>query len=116
MSLLQGRKTLIRIPNSKPSQITTRSMGVDKIEWSSQSGGAKAKNAVEAGVDGGDKLYVARAKHEGATVPGKLHMGHTHVYIPYNGAEVRFFCFFLIYKIVTKSYRSLNNVYYVHCR
>ncbi|CAG7630227.1 unnamed protein product, partial [Allacma fusca] len=32
--------------------------------------------------------YVARAYHEGAVIPGKLHVSHSHVYIPYDMKEV----------------------------
>ncbi|ODM93865.1 Natterin-3 [Orchesella cincta] len=59
-----------------------------QITWVPKSHGGHAKFAVHAGIDSGNKLYVARAHHFGGIVPGKLHIGHSHVYIPYNGLEV----------------------------
>ncbi|CAL8093836.1 unnamed protein product [Orchesella dallaii] len=63
-------------------------MGLDKLEWRPASGGDVPKDAMHAGVDGGEKVYVARAHHEGCIIPGKLHKTHSHVYIPYNMKEV----------------------------
>jgi len=59
-----------------------------RLEWVSQSGGAYPPYAVHAGVDSDNELYVARAHHEGAIVPGKLHVTHSSIYIAYNMAEV----------------------------
>lgn len=58
------------------------------IQWVPKSGGSHAKFAVHAGLDSGKKLYVARAHHNGGIVPGKLHIGHSSVYIPFDGKEV----------------------------
>jgi len=63
-------------------------MGKEYLEWVSASSGRHPKDSVRAGYDSGEKVYVARAHHEGAIVPGKLHNGHSHVYIPYNMVEV----------------------------
>jgi len=63
-------------------------MGKTSLEWVSASGGKHPKDSVRAGYDSGEKVYVVRAHHEGATTPGKLHNGHSHVYIPYNMTEV----------------------------
>ena len=60
-------------------------------DWVSSEGGQHPKFGVHAGIDGGNKLYVIRAHHEGAVVPGKLHMGHTHAYIAYDMKEVPVF-------------------------
>jgi len=57
------------------------------ISWVPQSGGDRPKFAVHAGIDEGAKLFVARAHHDGALVPGKLHVGHSSIYIPYNMKE-----------------------------
>lgn len=59
-----------------------------KISWISKSNGAHAEFAVQAGIDSGKKLYVARAHHAGGVIPGKLHIGHPHIYIPYGGQEI----------------------------
>jgi hypothetical protein len=71
-------------------------MPKETLEWIDSSNGSHPKDSVRAGYDSGEKVYVARAHHEGAIVPGKLHNGHSHVYIPYNMAEV------FIHAFVTK--------------
>lgn len=43
-------------------------------------------NAVPGGFDN-EQLYVARAQHEGALIPGKLVPSHGVVYVPWGGAE-----------------------------
>lgn len=58
------------------------------ITWIPSSNGAHAKFAVHAGMDSGKKLYVARAHHSGGVIPGKLHIGHSNVYIPFDGQEI----------------------------
>ncbi len=63
-------------------------MGLDNLTWCAASGGDKPKDAITAGVDSGNKVYVARAHHEGIIIPGKLHKTHDVVYIPYNMKEV----------------------------
>jgi hypothetical protein len=57
-------------------------------EWIPMEGGNHPKFGVHAGIDSGNKLYVARAHHQGAMVPGKLHISHSHCYIPYDSVEV----------------------------
>ncbi|CAG7787162.1 unnamed protein product [Allacma fusca] len=64
-----------------------------RCEWVAMEGGSHPKFGVHAGIDSGNKLYVARAHHEGAIVPGKLHISHSHVYIPYNMEEVPVFSY-----------------------
>lgn len=61
------------------------------LEWVSKSNGdyvSSGSGGVHAGIDSSNALYVARAHHEGAIVPGKLHVSHNSIYIPYNMAEV----------------------------
>jgi len=58
------------------------------IQWLPSRGGQAAPYAVPAGLDSGRELYVIRAYHEGGTVPGKLHVGHSSAYIAYAGNEV----------------------------
>lgn len=59
------------------------------LQWVPKSNGEYVDNGgVHAGVDSGNELYVARAYHEGAIVPGKLHVTHSSIYIPYNMSEV----------------------------
>jgi len=63
-------------------------MGKAHLEWVAASGGSHPEDSIRAGIDSGEKVYVARAHHEGVTVPGKLHNTHSHVYIPFNMVEV----------------------------
>lgn len=63
-------------------------MGLDHLEWVPASGGDVPKDAIRAGVDSGNKCYVARAHMEGGLIPGKLHKTHSSVYIPFNMKEV----------------------------
>jgi len=63
-------------------------MGLDTLAWVPASGGDKPKEAIHAGIDSGNKCFVARAHHEGGIIPGKLHKTHDVVYIPYDGKEV----------------------------
>ncbi|XP_035701025.1 uncharacterized protein LOC110861924 isoform X2 [Folsomia candida] len=58
------------------------------LQWVAMSRGSFPKFAVEAGIDSGKKLYVARASHAGGVVPGKLHVGHSSAYIAYDGKEI----------------------------
>ena len=60
----------------------------DQLEWKSASSGDCPKYGIHAGVDSGNKCFVARAHMEGGVIPGKLHKTHTSVYIPYDGKEV----------------------------
>lgn len=55
--------------------------------WVPASNGQVPPNALEGGVDGSEQIYVARAKYEGALIPGKLVPSHGCVYIPWGGAE-----------------------------
>ncbi|KAG4077532.1 hypothetical protein HA402_002959 [Bradysia odoriphaga] len=59
------------------------------LYWVPKSNGEYVESGgVHAGTDSGNELFVARAYHEGAVVPGKLHVSHSSVYIPYNMSEV----------------------------
>lgn len=44
-------------------------------------------NALHGGFDSGEQLYIARARHEGDLIPGKLHPSHGVTYIAYAGGE-----------------------------
>ncbi|XP_013188721.2 uncharacterized protein LOC106133515 isoform X1 [Amyelois transitella] len=56
--------------------------------WADASGGQVPPGAVVGGQDAsGEPLYVARAVHEGATVPGKLVASHGCAYVPWGGQE-----------------------------
>jgi len=58
------------------------------IQWIPMRGGQSPPFATQAGLDSGRELYVIRGFHQGGTIPGKLHVGHTSAYIGYNGEEI----------------------------
>ncbi|XP_015586318.1 uncharacterized protein LOC107263519 isoform X1 [Cephus cinctus] len=54
--------------------------------WVDASGGMVPPGAIVGGQDD-EPLYVGRAYHEGALIPGKVKPGHAVCYIPWGGAE-----------------------------
>lgn len=54
--------------------------------WVPSSGGQVPSDAIEGGIDG-EPIFVARAQHEGALIPGKLVPSHACAYIPWGGGE-----------------------------
>ncbi|CAD7078763.1 unnamed protein product [Hermetia illucens] len=54
--------------------------------WVPASGGQVPPEAVPGGMDG-EQLYIARARHESALIPGKLVPSHGVAYISWGGAE-----------------------------
>jgi hypothetical protein len=58
------------------------------IEWVQMSDGEHPAYAIQAGIDSGSQLFVARAFHEGGMIPGKLHDGHSSAYVAYGGEEI----------------------------
>ncbi|XP_014232708.1 C3 and PZP-like alpha-2-macroglobulin domain-containing protein 8 isoform X1 [Trichogramma pretiosum] len=55
--------------------------------WCDAQAGAIPDNAVLAGQDGDEALYVGRAEHEGALIPGKVVPGHGVCYVAWGGEE-----------------------------
>lgn len=55
--------------------------------WCQISDGVIPPTAVEGGNDGGEPLYVGRANHEGALLPGKVKPSHTVCYVAWGGGE-----------------------------
>lgn len=55
--------------------------------WVPASNGQVPPNSMEGGFNGSEQLYVARARHEGDLIPGKLHPSHGVCYIAYGGGE-----------------------------
>lgn len=56
--------------------------------WVDASGGQVPPGAVQGGQDvSGEPLFVIRASHEGAMLPGKLVPSHGCAYIPWGGKE-----------------------------
>lgn len=57
-------------------------------KWIPSSNGSVPPNAVTAGTDvSGELIYVARAAHEGALIPGKLVPSHRVAYVAWGGRE-----------------------------
>ncbi|XP_062548424.1 uncharacterized protein LOC134213403 isoform X2 [Armigeres subalbatus] len=59
----------------------------DAACWVPASNGEIPPNAVVGGADGED-MYIARAQHEGAIIPGKLLASHGSAYVAWGGAEI----------------------------
>jgi hypothetical protein len=57
------------------------------VQWVPASGGSVPEGAFVGGEDNGAKVYVTRASHEGALLPGKLVEGHACAYVPWGGEE-----------------------------
>jgi len=57
------------------------------VKWVAASGGEVPEGALVGGEDNGNALYVSRAEHSGATIPGKLLGDHGVSYIPWGGEE-----------------------------
>lgn len=55
--------------------------------WVPATSGQVPPSSIQAGQDNGEPLYVARAQHEGALIPGKLVSSHGCAYIAWGGAE-----------------------------
>lgn len=71
-------------PPGYPSAPAAGGTGV----WVDATAGQVPPGAVAGGQDvSGEALYVARAPHEGALIPGKLVASHGCAYIPWGGQE-----------------------------
>ena len=57
-----------------------------EVAWVPSQAGVVPPNAVMGGFDN-ENLYVGRAQHEGAVIPGKIVSSHGVCYIPWGGAE-----------------------------
>ncbi|XP_048510567.1 uncharacterized protein LOC105687542 isoform X4 [Athalia rosae] len=55
--------------------------------WVDAAGGQVPPGALAGGQDGGEPLFVARAQHQGALIPGKLKPSHNVCYIAWGGQE-----------------------------
>lgn len=76
---------VIEAPKSEPG------WNIDNIQtgpaqWVAATGGEIPPNAIPAGIDN-EQLYVGRANHEGALLPGKVVPSHGVCYVPWGGAE-----------------------------
>nr|XP_016927675.1 C3 and PZP-like alpha-2-macroglobulin domain-containing protein 8 [Drosophila suzukii] len=55
--------------------------------WVPAANGEVPPNALEGGFDSSEQLYIARARHEGDLIPGKLHPSHGVTYVAWGGGE-----------------------------
>uniref|UniRef100_A0A336MNG9 CSON001653 protein n=1 Tax=Culicoides sonorensis TaxID=179676 RepID=A0A336MNG9_CULSO len=73
---------------SAPVAAMLTSPGSGVPNWVVVNGGEIPPNAVQGGLDiDGAPLYIGRANHEGAVIPGKVVPTHGVCYIPWGGAE-----------------------------
>ncbi|XP_032681078.1 C3 and PZP-like alpha-2-macroglobulin domain-containing protein 8 isoform X3 [Odontomachus brunneus] len=78
---------LIEDPDATPSApMEVRGVDAGSECWCDASGGMVPPGAVEGGNDG-ETLFVGRARHEGALIPGKVKPGHCVCYVAWGGAE-----------------------------
>ena len=59
----------------------------NQVNWVSGSNGWHPEGAVKAGTDHGVPIFVARARHQGCLIPGKLHPAYKTAYVPWGGVE-----------------------------
>lgn len=80
-------KNMIIDPGTAPSApLDTAKLDAGSACWCDASGGMVPPGAVEGGNDG-EPLFVGRARHEGALIPGKVKPGHSVCYIAWGGEE-----------------------------
>ncbi|XP_067210241.1 C3 and PZP-like alpha-2-macroglobulin domain-containing protein 8 isoform X3 [Linepithema humile] len=78
---------LIEDPGTAPSApLDTARLDAGSAYWCDASSGMVPPGAVEGGNDG-EPLFVGRARHEGALIPGKVKPGHSVCYIAWGGEE-----------------------------
>ncbi|XP_029165549.1 uncharacterized protein LOC114936495 isoform X3 [Nylanderia fulva] len=78
---------LIEDPGATPSApVEVRGLDAGSACWCDASGGMVPPDAVEGGNDDGP-LFVGRAHHEGALIPGKVKPSHSVCYVAWGGEE-----------------------------
>ncbi|EGI57249.1 C3 and PZP-like alpha-2-macroglobulin domain-containing protein 8 [Acromyrmex echinatior] len=76
-----------KYPSTTPSApAEVRGLDAGSVSWCDASGGMIPPDAVEGGQDE-EPLFVGRAHHEGALIPGKVKPGHSVCYVAWGGAE-----------------------------
>nr|CAD7573543.1 unnamed protein product [Timema californicum] len=77
-----------RVPVAQPGWNVPASVAPSggSATWVDAAGGEVPPNSVPGGFDN-EQVYVARARHEGALLPGKLVPSHGVCYVPWGGAE-----------------------------
>lgn len=74
-------------PGTTPSApLEVRGLDAGSVCWCDASGGMVPPDAVEGGKDD-EPLFVGRAQHEGALIPGKVKPSHSVCYVAWGGAE-----------------------------
>jgi len=73
-------------PNVEASQ-GARPTQENHLRWVRGSNGTLPEDAFKAGLDHGVPIFVARVRHQGDLVPGKLHPGYKTVFVPWGGGE-----------------------------
>ncbi|XP_018343738.1 PREDICTED: C3 and PZP-like alpha-2-macroglobulin domain-containing protein 8 isoform X2 [Trachymyrmex septentrionalis] len=74
-------------PSTTPSApAEVRGLDAGSVCWCDAAGGMVPPDAVEGGHDE-EPLFVGRAHHEGALIPGKVKPGHSVCYVAWGGAE-----------------------------
>ncbi|XP_075215562.1 uncharacterized protein LOC142321402 isoform X1 [Lycorma delicatula] len=81
-----GNKFIPLAPKSEPGWNLDNIESTGPAKWTAASGGEIPPNAIPAGIDN-EQLYVGRANHEGAILPGKVVPSHGVCYVPWGGAE-----------------------------
>lgn len=80
-------KDVIADPGTTPSApLEVRGLDAGSTCWCDASGGMVPPDAVEGGNDDGP-LFVGRAHHEGALIPGKVKPSHSVCYVAWGGEE-----------------------------
>lgn len=82
----EGSPTAPSAP-SAPAMGFAPPVGSGPGHWVPAQNGEIPPEAVQAGFDGSEQLYIARTQHEGDVIPGKLHPSHGVCYVAWGGAE-----------------------------
>lgn len=77
---------LIEDPSAPSAPLQVRPVETGDVCWCDATGGMVPPGAVEGGNDD-EPLYVGRAHHEGALIPGKVKPGHSVCYVAWGGGE-----------------------------
>ncbi|KAG7203042.1 hypothetical protein KM043_010167 [Ampulex compressa] len=73
-------------PSAPSAPLQVRPVETGDVCWCDATGGMVPPGAVEGGNDD-EPLYVGRAHHEGALIPGKVKPGHSVCYVAWGGGE-----------------------------
>lgn len=74
-------------PSAPPAMGFSAPTGSGPGCWVPAANGEVPPSSMEGGFDGSEQLYIARARHEGDLIPGKLHPTHGVCYVAWGGGE-----------------------------